>query len=127
MKLRHIALATIMLIVPVVSQAASKDSEKVSFDERVTVGGTQIPAGDYRVQWEGTGTSVEVNFIQAKKIVAKVPASLVEGKTTYDGAVALKKEGNTEIVKAINWKNRSLYFDQTDSSSSSTSANGASN
>jgi hypothetical protein len=124
-KLKHMVLTTVMLIVPIALQASPKDSAKVTFDESVTIGGIQIRAGDYHVQWEGTGTSVEVTIIQAKKIVVRTAATLVEGNTPYDGAVDLKKEGNTTTVKAITWKNRSLYFDQADGSSGSAPASGA--
>ena len=121
MKLRPIIL-TIMLIVPLALHAASKDRAKVTFDERVTIGGTQIPAGDYYVQWEGTGPSVAVTITKDKKVVASAPATLVEGKTAYDEAVALRKEGNTMVVRFINWKERSLYFDQADAPSGSAGA-----
>jgi hypothetical protein len=123
---RHIILTTIMLIVPLALQAASKDSAKVTFDESVTVGGTEIPAGDYRVRWEATGTSVAVTITKDNKVVASAPATLIEGRTQYDEAVALKRQGNTTSVRFISWKTRSLYFDQADGSSGSTSVSGAS-
>lgn len=123
---RHIILTTIMLIVSLALQAASKDSAKVTFDESVTVGGTQIPAGDYRVRWEGTGTPIAVTITKDNKVVASAPATLIEGRTPYDEAVALKRQGNTTIVRFISWKTRSLYFDQADGSSGSTSVSGAS-
>jgi len=119
MKLRQILLTTIMLIAPVASQASSRDSAKVTFDESVTVGGTKIPAGDYRVRWEGTGTSVAVTITKDNKVVASTPATLKEGSTPYDEAVALKREGNATFVRSISWKTRSLYFDEAVGSSNS--------
>ena len=116
-----------MLIIPLALQAASRDSASVSFYATVTVGGTQIPAGDYRVRWEGTGTVVTVTITKDNKVVASAPATLREGRTGYkDEAVALKREGNTAIVTSISWKTRSLDFDQTDGSSGSASGGGTS-
>ena len=120
MKPRQILLTTIMLIAPVTLLASSRDSAKVTFDESVTVGGTKIPAGDYRIRWDGTGTSVAVTITKDNKVIASAPATLKEGSTPYDAAVALKKEGNTTVVRSIRWRTRSLYFDQGDSSSDST-------
>jgi len=120
MKPRQILLTTIMLIAPVTLLASSRDSAKVTFDESVTVGGTKIPAGDYRIRWDGTGTSVAVTITKDNKVIASAPATLKEGSTPYDAAVALKKEGNTTFVRSISWRTRSLYFDQGDSSSDST-------
>lgn len=42
------------------------------------VNGTKIAAGDYKVQWEGNGPNVELSITQGKKIIAKVPAHMVE-------------------------------------------------
>jgi hypothetical protein len=58
------------------ASAASKGALKL--DEAVTVNGTQLAKGEYEVIWDGTGPNVELNVIQSKKIVATVPARLVQ-------------------------------------------------
>jgi hypothetical protein len=58
------------------ASAASKGAVKL--DEAVTVNGTQLAKGEYEVIWDGTGPNVELNVIQSKKIVATVPARLVQ-------------------------------------------------
>ena len=45
------------------------------------VNGTQLKPGDYKVEWDGTGPDVQVSFLQGKKVVATVPAKVVELKT----------------------------------------------
>lgn len=121
MKFVYKLLPAAILIVPLTLQAASKDSAKITFDQNVIVGGTQVPAGNYRIQWEGAGTSVKVSIIQGKNTIATVPATLVEGKTPYSSAIELKSdETNTRIVEGIEFKNLSLHFDQPNGSSTST-------
>lgn len=50
----------------------------LSVKEPLMVNGTKIAAGDYKVQWEGNGPNVELSITQGKKIIAKVPAHMVE-------------------------------------------------
>jgi hypothetical protein len=73
--------------------AANKGS--LSVQEPVMVNGTKLPAGDYKVQWEGTGPSVELSITQGKKVIAKVPAQIVnlEAPSSSD-AVVVKKNGD---------------------------------
>ncbi|PYQ43327.1 MAG: hypothetical protein DMG99_06830, partial [Acidobacteria bacterium] len=42
-----------------------------------TVNGTNLKAGDYKLQWDGTGTDVQVTILQGKNVIAKVPAKVV--------------------------------------------------
>lgn len=43
-----------------------------------TINGTNLKAGDYKLQWEGTGPDVQVSIMQGKNVVAKVPAKVVD-------------------------------------------------
>ena len=45
--------------------AANKGS--LSVQEPVTINGTQLKPGDYKVQWDGNGPSVELSITQGKK------------------------------------------------------------
>jgi len=58
------------------ASAATKGSLKL--EEPVSVNGMQLAKGEYKVTWEGTGPNVQLSVIQSKKIVATVPARLVE-------------------------------------------------
>jgi len=113
MKLKRATLFSLVLLMPLWTFASSKNSAKVTFESNVMLGDTQIPAGDYRVQWEGNGTSVKVSILQGKKVIVTAPATLVEGDTPYDQSVELKRGvNNSQVVQTIEWRNRSLRFDQ---------------
>jgi hypothetical protein len=55
--------------------AANKTSLQVT--EPLQVNGTKLAPGDYNVQWDGNGPSVEMSIMKGKNVVAKVPAQIV--------------------------------------------------
>lgn len=56
--------------------ASHKGTFKVS--DAVQVAGKSLPAGEYVVKWDGTGPNVQAMFSQEGKVVATVPARVVE-------------------------------------------------
>jgi len=111
--MKRTAIVALILMTPMALLAASKNSEKVTFSETVTVNGTQIPPGEYRVEWQGAGASVEASILRGGKVVATSPATLVTGKTDFDGAFEARDgANNSHILDAIDYANFSLRFDQ---------------
>jgi hypothetical protein len=73
--------------------AANKGS--LTVQEPITVNGTKLPAGDYKVQWEGSGPSVELSITQGKKVIAKVPAQIVNlDQPSQSDATVVKNNGD---------------------------------
>ncbi len=56
--------------------AANKGSLAVT--DPVTVAGKQLAAGEYKLTWDGSGSSVQLNIMQGKNVVATVPARMIE-------------------------------------------------
>ena len=126
--MKYTAIVALMLMAPVALLAAPKDSANVTFLETVTIDGTAVPPGDYHVVWQGTGPSVEATILQGKKVLASTPATLVDAKSEYDGAVEISDgNNNSKVLEAIDWGKRSLRFGQGNASSPSTSTIGAAN
>jgi len=69
--------------------ALSKGSLQVS--DMVTVAGTQLQPGDYTVKWDGNGPSVELSILQGKKVVATVPARLIDLSQSQSSDAAVVK------------------------------------
>ncbi|HTE87356.1 MAG TPA: hypothetical protein VK639_00220 [Terriglobales bacterium] len=69
--------------------AANKGSLQVS--DTVNVSGKSLAAGEYNVKWEGNGPNVELNILQGKKVVATIPARLID--------LDRSAPGNTSVVK----------------------------
>ena len=120
--MKYAAIVALMLMAPAALLAAPKDSANVTFTETVTINGASVPPGDYHVVWQGTGPSVEATILQGKKVLASAPPTLISAKSEYDGAVETTEGPNSsKILQAIDWSNRSLRFDQ-DNSTSTTGA-----
>ena len=123
--MKYKVIVALMLMAPVALLAASKDSANVTFTETVTINGTAVSPGDYHVVWQGTGPSVEATILQGKNVLASAPATLVNAKTQYDGAVETSDgSNNSKVLEAIDWSNRSLRFGQENAGSSTTGAVG---
>jgi len=72
--------------------AATKGS--LQLNNPVSVNGTQLKAGDYKLQWEGSGPDVELSIMQGKTVIAKVPAHVVDLDTpAADNAAITRKNG----------------------------------
>ena len=69
--------------------AANKGSLQVS--DTVNVSGKSLAAGEYNVKWEGSGPNVELNILQGKKVVATIPARLID--------LDRSAPGNTSVIK----------------------------
>src|SRR5260370_11975959 len=57
--------------------AGNSNKGKLKVDETITVGGKQLPAGKYQVEWAGTGPSVQLSISDGRETVANVPAQLI--------------------------------------------------
>ncbi len=123
--MKYVAIVTLLLLAPVALLAAPKDSASVMFTQTVTINGVQVPPGDYHVQWQGTGSAVEASILKGKQVLVSAPATLVNGKSKYDGVVETSDgQNNSKILKAIDWSNQSLRFDQGNTSSASNASAG---
>ncbi|MFZ1136268.1 MAG: hypothetical protein WAN69_15060 [Candidatus Korobacteraceae bacterium] len=123
--MKYKLVVALMLMAPVALLAAPKDSANVTFTQTVNINGTAVPPGDYHVVWQGTAPSMEATILQGKKVVASAPATLVNTKSAYDGAVETSDgNGNSKVLEAIDWSNRSLRFGQGNTGSPGTSAVG---
>jgi hypothetical protein len=103
MKLTHVALnritKTVVLGLAVLLAASAFASNKGSLlvRESVEVNGQQLTPGEYQVRWNGTGSTVEISFMQGKKEVAKTTAQVVPLDKAYgsDSAVVDHSSGKT--------------------------------
>jgi len=79
----------------------------------VTVNGTTLKPGDYKVQWEGTGPNVELSFLQGKNVVAKTPAHVVELQTPspQDVALSIKNDSGPNSLAGLRFRGRKFELD----------------
>jgi hypothetical protein len=100
-----------MLSLSALAFAADKNSASVQIAKPVTVAGTQIAPGNYKLVWEGNGPDVTVTFLNGKKTVATAPAKLVNTASGQEKAVeTFTAADKTQLLKAVDLKNMSLQF-----------------
>jgi len=90
MKRNNLAkFAVLGLAVLLATGAFASNKGTLHLQEAAQVNGQSIPAGEYQVRWEGSGSNVEVSFMQGKKEVAKTSAREVtlDQAVGYDAAV----------------------------------------
>src|ERR1700733_11979098 len=95
------------------SSAFAATKANLQLSNPVTVNGTTLKAGDYKVQWEGNGPSVELSILQGKNVVAKVPAQVVElpAPAANDAAVMRQNGGGPESLSSIRFQGKKFSLD----------------
>ena len=77
------------LAVLLATSAFASNKGSLHVQEAVQINGQQLPAGDYQLRWDGTGSNVELSVLQGKKVITKTSAKMVEldHPSAYDAAV----------------------------------------
>lgn len=99
-------LLTLMLAVATTVFAAGKNSATVNIREKVTVGSTALPAGEYKVSWTDAG---QVTFAQGKTTVATVPAKVSAGENPQV-SVLTDAAGSGKVLSGLRLKTANLTF-----------------
>ncbi|HEY3975411.1 MAG TPA: hypothetical protein VGM18_20595 [Candidatus Sulfotelmatobacter sp.] len=74
------------------SSAFAATKANVTLLNPATINGAKLKAGDYKLQWEGSGPNVEVSIMQGKTVLAKVPAKVVDlSSPARNSAVTVKR------------------------------------
>jgi hypothetical protein len=66
----------------------------------VTINGKVVPAGEYSLNWEGSGPNVQLNILKGKKIVATTTAKRVDVDKSPESNAAVVK-GNDDGTKSL--------------------------
>src|SRR5437016_14407213 len=75
-------LPGLVLLLATAVFAANKASCNVA--EAVTVNGHRLAPGEYQFQWDGTGPNIDLSILSKGKLIATVPARLVEQSQAGD-------------------------------------------
>lgn len=88
-------LSAIALLLPAFALAREQGKADLQLTEQVEIGSTRLQPGNYKVEWNGSGPALSVNFINDDKTVATAPGKLMDLKkpAPYD-AVVLKPTAN---------------------------------
>jgi hypothetical protein len=98
---RKTILLSVALLLATAAFAGDAHKGSVQFFNAVELNGKQLPAGEYQVKWEGSGSNVEMSILRSGKVLASAPAQLVElnEKPSADAALI---NNNADGSRSIN-------------------------
>ena len=67
-----------LLLATSVFAASKANKGSIELDRPATIGGHQLTPGHYKLTWDGTGPNVDLMILSYGKLVATVPAHLIE-------------------------------------------------
>jgi len=67
--MKRLSTYALMLALAAAPSFAAKNSQSLNFATPVKIGANEIPAGDYKVTWNGTGDNVQVTIAENGKSV----------------------------------------------------------
>jgi hypothetical protein len=95
------------------SSAFAGTKANLQISNPVTVNGTTLKAGDYKVQWEGAGPNVELSILRGKDVVARVPAHVVELQTpaASDAAVTRTNTSGPNTLAGVRFEGKKFALE----------------
>jgi hypothetical protein len=96
MKFATISKSLLMgLALVLASSAFAATKADLTLQSSTTINGAKLKPGDYRLEWDGSGPNVEVSIRQGKKVLAKVPAKVVDlNSPSLNNAAVLRINGD---------------------------------
>ncbi len=94
--------------------AFAGDMHKASLQtlDTLQVNGKSLPAGDYKVTWDGNGPNVQLNILKNNKVVATSGAHLVQlqQKSISNVAVTESSADGTKSLQEIRFAGKDFGF-----------------
>lgn len=118
-------LALLLATGAVAMDKTNKGSFQV--DEPVTVAGHKLAPGQYKLTWDGAGPGVEAMILLNGKLVATVPANLVDldKPETFNAAELNKKDDGGYSLNQVDFAGKKYALSFGDESVESTSPTGS--
>ena len=114
MKFATVTKSLVMgLVLLLAGSAFAASKATLTLNHETTVNGTKLKAGDYKLQWDGSGPDVEVSIVQGKNVVAKVPAKLVDlnSNAANDAAVIKNNSDGTSTLAGVRFAGKKYALD----------------
>jgi hypothetical protein len=101
------------LAVLLAASAFAATKADLQLEDTVKVNGTTLKPGEYKVQWEGSGSSLEVSILQGKNVVAKAPGHFIELQTpsAYNAAVTVKNASGPDSLVGIRFQGKKMSLE----------------
>lgn len=115
-QMKYVALLCMVALLSLSAFARDKNQRSVEILDAVQVGSIQLQPGTYKIEWQGTGPDVQVNFLRNGKTIATVPGTLKtnDDQVVQDDIVTATTSANTKTLKEIDFHHNkeSVTFEQ---------------
>ncbi len=105
---RFLGLVLMIVLVSAPAFAGTKP-QTVTFPGTVQIGSMQVPAGDYKLAWTGSGPGVQVTLTRQGKTIATFTAKVIEVKS--NPGLETYAHGGAAILQTIHLNNATLQLD----------------
>lgn len=119
MKFAKISKSVVMgLALLLASSAFAATKASLNLQDPTTVNGIKLKAGDYKLEWDGSGPNVEVSIIQGKNVLTKVPAKVVDlsSPSQNSAAVVTRNGDGTSTLSGARFEGKRFALELGDSS-----------
>jgi hypothetical protein len=106
------------LAVLTASSAFAANKGSLTLVNPATINGTQLKAGDYKLQWDGTGPAVEVSIMKGNTVVAKVPGKVVDlsAPAQNNAAIVQKSDSGPNTLAGVRFEGKKFALELGESS-----------
>jgi len=95
MKFATVSKSLVMgLALLLASSAFATTKASLTLQNPTTINGAKLKAGEYKLQWDGSGPNVEVSIMQGKTVIAKVQAKVVDLNSPAQNSAAVVKHSD---------------------------------
>ena len=96
---RFSTLLILATLVSVAAFAAESGSGKIHLSNSVKVGSTELPAGDYKVTWSGSGDKAQVTLTQGKNVATTT--ARIEAAHQNNDSVTVTSPNGERVLNEI--------------------------
>jgi hypothetical protein len=99
------------------SSAFAVTKASLNLQSPTTISGTKLKAGDYKLEWDGSGPNVEVSIMQGRNVLAKVQAKVVDlnSPSANNAAVVIKNNDGTSTLSGARFAGKKFALELGDS------------
>lgn len=116
------------LLLPASMLAANTTKKSLHLYDQVTVNGTQLSPGDYKVEWNGSGPNVKIDIMKGHDTVATASAKVVsqQESNNEDGYSLKPGKDGTQLLAQVFFNGERFDLNLIPSGSSGGSGSGTS-
>ena len=109
---------TLGLALLLASSAFAGTKANLTLMNPASVNGTKLKAGDYKLEWDGSGPAVQVSIMQGSKVVAKVPGKIVDlsAPSPNNAAVVQKNDDGSSTLAGARFEGKKYALEIGESS-----------